>query len=442
MASEVTNHSDHSLSEIDALRTRLQELEDTLRAIRNGQIDALLLPGPAGDQVFTLQGAEHPYRVLVEAMNEGAATLSTSGVVLYANPRFSEMLGTPLDRLLGMSLRDVIHVPGCDKLEDLLSKIEHGPQKVECEWHVKQKKIPVYLSLSPLHDGAFRAISVVATDLTDIKRNQKDLATANESLRIEVAQRMMAEEALRRDEESLRQLSGRLLQLQDEERRRIARDLHDSTGQKLVALTLDLTLLESFRSMLPEKANSALSESFALAEQISSEVRTLSYLLHPPLLDEVGLSCAVRWYIDGFIRRSDIAVELTISDLPRMSHDLEIALFRVLQESLTNVHRHSGSRTAHVRFLLEGNAIVLEVEDSGDSATSKHSGLADGGGTLGVGIRGMKERVRQLGGTLVLVPGMEGTLVRASLPLESRTRRGSYPTTPQNNLAGPAIDRY
>jgi len=409
-------------TETAELRVRLYELEETLRAIRSGQVDALVVYAPdGGDRIFTLQGAEHPYRVLVEAMNEGAATMTSDGLVLFANQHFARMLDIPLEKLIGSPLSAIVQPIDGSSLDTLMQRVQQEPQKVECVWRVgkdRQKVLPLCLSFSPVREGDFEGICVIATDLTEQRHREQELAQTNGALIDEVAKRMRVEDELRRDEESLRQLSGRLLQLQDEERRRIARDLHDSTGQKLVALSLDLTVLNAFAPELPPKASAAVNECLMLAEQISSEIRTLSYLLHPPLLDEVGLASAVQWYIDGFTRRSSIRVNLDFApQVPRMKHELEITFFRILQEALTNVHRHSGSKVATVRFGLNHEGVTLEVEDSGrrlDRTSLVPSG--EPVGTLGVGIRGMQERVRQLGGQFEVNSNTGGTTIRATLP--------------------------
>ncbi len=409
-------------TEMTELRARLHELEETLRAIRSGQVDALVVYAPdGGDRIFTLQGAEHPYRVLVEAMNEGAATMTSDGLVLFANQHFARMLDIPLEKLIGSPLSAIVQPIDGSSLDTLMQRVQQEPQMVESVWRIgkdRQKVLPLCLSFSPVREGDFEGICVIATDLTEQRHREQELAQTNAALIDEVAKRMRVEDELRRDEESLRQLSGRLLQLQDEERRRIARDLHDSTGQKLVALSLDLTVLNAFAPELPPKASAAVNECLMLAEQISSEIRTLSYLLHPPLLDEVGLASAVQWYIDGFTRRSSIRVNLDFApQVPRMKHELEITFFRILQEALTNVHRHSGSKVATVRFGLNHEGVTLEVEDSGrrlDRTSLVPSG--EPVGTLGVGIRGMQERVRQLGGQFEVNSNTGGTTIRATLP--------------------------
>ncbi len=217
-------------------------------------------------------------------------------------------------------------------------------------------------------------------------------------------------------EESLRNLSAKLLQLQDEERRRIARELHDSTAQILAALTMNLgALSQEAARKLDNSANRIISESLGLAEQCAREVRTLSYLLHPPLLDESGLSDAVQWYAQGFSQRSGIEVSVEIpSGLGRLARELELALFRIVQESLTNVHRHSGSTRAKIRIRTANNLLTLEVIDNGRGLS--RSKLSPGRGGLGVGLAGMRERAQQLGGHLEL-SSRKGTTVRAILPL-------------------------
>ena len=409
-------------AEIQRLKGRLAELEETLRAIRGGEVDALVVSEGEANRVFTLQGAEHPYRVMVQAMNEGSATLTPEGTILFANPRLTDMLNVPEEELVGKSLRDLIKQIECENIDDLLRLIEIRPTKVECILHVAGGgSLPVYLSFSPLHENGFQGICLIVTDLTGQKRREEQLATANQNLRNEVGQRLRAEQALRQEEESLRQLSGRLLMLQDEERRRIARDLHESTGQKVAALCLDLTLAARQADTMPPGTHETLQQCSALAEEVTADIRTLSYLLHPPLLDEVGLRSAARWYVDGFMRRSKVEVDLQLpTRLPRMHQDVEIALFRILQESLNNVHRHSGSKVAQVRIAASDHSVTLETEDKGHPTAQQSQRLTGKeAAMLGVGIRGMRERVRQLGGKLEIHSTSNGTTVKATLPLRS-----------------------
>jgi len=221
--------------------------------------------------------------------------------------------------------------------------------------------------------------------------------------------------------EEIQELNGRLLRLQDEERRRIARELHDSTGQMLAALNINLKLMKDLAICSTPKIGQIVQESGSLTEELTRQIRTMSYLLHPPLLDEAGLESALRWYIEGFSQRSTIAVDFRVSrDLGRLSEDIEIALFRVVQESLTNVHRHSGSRVASVYIAADDGRIALEIRDEGRATQAGKKSFSPG-----VGILGMRERMRLLGGRLEIHSDEVGTLIRAIVPLTKATKLGA-----------------
>ncbi len=225
--------------------------------------------------------------------------------------------------------------------------------------------------------------------------------------------------ARKQAEKSLRDLSGRLLSMQDEERRRLARELHDSTAQTLSALSLNLALLEQVKEITQHpRAGKALADSMDLASQASTELRNFSYLLHPPALDEGGLGKALDWYIKGFAARTGIDIKLEMPpETGRLAQELETTLFRVVQEALANIYRHSESAVAGVRLWRDAEGIKLEVWDRGKGleADIAHRG-AEAEAKLGVGIRGMSERVRQLGGRMKLRPGNPGTIVEVLLP--------------------------
>ena len=221
-------------------------------------------------------------------------------------------------------------------------------------------------------------------------------------------------------EEALRNLSGRLLQLQDEERRRIARELHDSTGQSLAALVIHLSAVSARITEIDLTASEMLREAIDLSQKASDETRTLSYLLYPPTLDHAGLRSALEWFIDGFTQRSKVKVDLDVSiGQERLAEIVERTLFRIVQESLTNIFRHSGSDTASVRITRRLGIVRLEVADKGKGiADDVLAALNSSGGQLGVGIRGMRERVRQLGGWLQVKSRPDGTTIISSLPVE------------------------
>jgi len=220
-------------------------------------------------------------------------------------------------------------------------------------------------------------------------------------------------------EDKYRELSARLLRLQDEERRRVALDLHDSTAQYLAALAMNLDLVEKGAAALDTQAYGALARSRSLAEQCFEEVRALAYQLHPPLIDEAGLHSALRWYVAGFAERSGIQVDLRCDDLGRLPAAIEVALFRVVQESLNNVHRHSSSPTASICLRNLRDMIALEVRDQGHGMIDEHD--SEICGSLDLGIQGMHERVCQLGGTCDIESTDRGTIVRASIPLPTGT---------------------
>jgi signal transduction histidine kinase len=217
---------------------------------------------------------------------------------------------------------------------------------------------------------------------------------------------------------NLRELSARLLQLQDEERRRIARELHDSVGQMLAALSMNLSTVRSDVERLT-RTTASLIDSESLVKDMVSEVRTISYLLHPPLLDELGLPSALRWYVDGFSQRSGIQVDLDLpEDFGRLPADQETAIFRVVQECLTNIHRHSGSPIARIRVRQRDEEISVEIADKGKGIPPEKLQEMATTGTPGVGIRGMQERLRQLGGTAEIQSSEKGTLVSVRLPVD------------------------
>ena len=244
-----------------------------------------------------------------------------------------------------------------------------------------------------------------------IQERTSELTRSNQLLHSEIQRRVQTEEMLRK-------LSARILTLQDEERRRLGRELHDSAGQLLAALHINLGVIAQ-RTRDNPSLSATVADSAALADQVISEIRTLSYLLHPPMLDETGLGSAVDWYARGFSERSKISVDLDIDPaLPRFPTEVETAIFRIVQESLVNIHRHSGSRTAFIslRANAEGASLTIRDEGCGIPAEILKS-MEEGGANIGVGIGGMRERARQLRGSIGIRRMNPGTLVEVNLPV-------------------------
>jgi PAS domain S-box-containing protein len=277
-------------------------------------------------------------------------------------------------------------------------------------WRVKKDGSVFWASviITPLRDadGQLCGFAKVTQDLSERKKADERIQNLNTELRNRVTQLDETRAILDLRTLELRKVSARLLQVQDEERRRIARELHDDLGQQLAYLKMTLDV-KAGNEQASQLTNNAL-----------ATVRNLSYLLHPPLLDETGLRAALHWYVDGMVKRSNIEVSLTMqpSAFPRLTQDVETAIFRVVQESLTNVYRHSGTEAARVEIVKQAECVLVRVRDYGSGMPADLCGKNATPG-LGVGINGMRERLRQFGGELVVSRAEPGTLVEARVPL-------------------------
>lgn len=251
--------------------------------------------------------------------------------------------------------------------------------------------------------------------LARVRREAADMLEEQVRLRTQELERRNAE--VFEQAEQLRELSAHLLRVQDDERRRIARELHDSTGQTLAVLSWNLSQIAEATAQKSLKTTQVVEDSKLLVKQLAQEVRTISYLLHPPLLDESGLSGALPWYVDGLTKRIGIAITLELSPVVgRLPGELELAIFRIVQECLTNIHRHSGSKTARIRIEQKSEALLVEVEDQGKGIAAETLSRIKSTGS-GVGIRGMSERIRNFGGVLDIESNRGGTKVIVRLPL-------------------------
>ena len=346
-----------------------------------------------------LEEAERKYHSIFENAMEGIFQVREDGSLLTANPAMARILGYSTTRKFMEEVRN---------LEQHLY-IEPRHPSGFIPLLRQQGTISEFEAQMRRRDGTLIWVMGSAYAVRD---DDGKVLYYEGTLR-DVTEHKKAEEVLRR-------LSSQLLHAQDDERRRIARELHDSTGQYLSALSMNLSWMNQPSLALDAPVRAVVRESIDLVKRALSEIRNFSYLLHPPVLDEYGLCAALRWYVHGFSQRSGINVDLDAPlDLPRLPRQVETALFRVVQECLTNVHRHSGSTRAKILLHQEAGSLLLEVSDEGhgiSAGTGGHQGAGDE--RIGVGIAGIRERMRELGGRLEIETGAHGTVVRASLPLE------------------------
>jgi PAS domain S-box-containing protein len=352
-------------------------------------------------------------------------TLAPTGMALMSGPecRFTFVNSAYLAlagrsdprQILGKTVLEAfpeVESQGFDQLLDQVYRTGEPFQAKERELRLKRYGVEdtIYITFS------YQAIRNIAGEVEGILAHVADVtAEVRARNRLEARVRERTSELLEA-EQKLRALNSRLLQAQDEERRRLARDLHDSAGQILVALKMNLFSLEQDLQKKDPALDKVVVTSVELVDDLSKQLRTMSHLLHPPLLDEAGLASALKWYVEGFAERSDIRVDLELdTKLPRLSQEMETAIFRIVQESLTNIHRHSGSASATIRLRHDSGKTRVEIEDCGrgiDQFDAKRSLPIK----VGVGVQGMQERVRQLGGQFDLKSGPRGTTVAIVLP--------------------------
>lgn len=370
-----------------------------------------------------LRDREERFRALFEQTTGGIAEKDLNGRFTLVNDRFCEMVGRSRDELLNMRWQDITHPDDVARnLPQFLALAEgSGPNFVIEKRYLRQDGQTVWVrnQVSGVRNASGAVIKMLAviTDISDLKKTEEELRAAESSLKdardtLELrVQRRTAE--LEQAQMDLRNLSAKLLAAQDEERRRIARDLHDSAGQALAALGMTLAVIEQKAERSNSGIAAAAAESQLLVQQVTREIRTMSYMLHPPLLDESGLSDALRLYVRGLSERTGLNIDLSVSgDFGRLPNQSELAIFRIIQESLTNIHKHSRSRRAWIRLFRKANYIHVEIEDEGRGISAKklnHHGF-------GVGLAGMRERADGLRGELVIESSDRGTKISVILP--------------------------
>ena len=349
--------------------------------------------------------AQFRLAAIVESSEDAIIAKDLNGIITSWNPAARHMFGFAPEEAIGQNIKIIVPEELRGEEDDILHRVRRGERIQHFETtrlHKSGIRLEVSLTVSPVRDskGRIIGISKIARDITG---------------------RRQAEEALKQ-----REFSARLLQVQDKERRRIARELHDSVGQLLMAANINAAEVAKEKDNLSSTRARCVEESASLIQQATEEIRTLSHLLHPPLLDEVGLLSALKWYVDGFAERSNIKVQLEVPDsLDRLPQEHELALFRIVQESLTNIYRHSGSSTAVVRLVRTSREIKLEVKDQGQGINPETQSKIATGESGGVGLRGMRERLRPLGGTLEIQTDKNGTSVLAVLPLPDENSGGA-----------------
>ena len=379
-----------SVSAFQRLTARLAEAEETIRAIRSGEVDVVVVTAKQGVQMFTLEGAGDAYRVLIESMNEGALTLTADQTILYANQCFARMVKCPLEQVLGSSFRRFLSAADQVTLRLLLQRAEPAGAKIQVLLELGDRApLSVQISLRPLvHSGA--TFGMVITDLTEARRH----------------------------EELLRALTQRVVEVQEAERGRVALELHDGITQLLCAI---LVRSQTLADRLSAHDGPARREALQLREllgQTAGEVERISRNLRPSILDELGLVAVLRATSAEFADRTGVSVKLACVQLTtRLPANTELTLYRILQEALKNVGQHARARHVTVNLTKRGNLVRLTIKDDGIGFDAERH-PADRKGKGGLGLLGMRERATYVGGALTVESVRRvGTEIEVCIPL-------------------------
>ena len=413
------------------MATAPEELIDTLlrtalELCSAGTAGLSLLEGlPEGEQIFrwtNLAGAlsKHLGGTTPRHFSPCGVTLDANAPQLFAYPgrrfQYFNDLDVPIVEALVIPVDLGAEIPGT------LWVVSHDD---EMKFDAEDARIMIGLA-------EFTGCALRMTRLSEVQQ------TARQEGDKQIATHKRTETALRKTQATMKvdiaartaqleQLSARLINIQDEERRRLARELHDSAGQYLAGIQMNLSALLQPNSGIADPVRARVSDSMDMAKLCTSEIRTMSYLLHPPLLDETGLRSAIVWYAEGFAERSGIRVDLEIPEpFGRLPSDIETALFRVVQQSLANIHRHSGSTVAVIRINTDADAVTLEIRDEGHGISPEVlAGFHSGTRLLGVGMAGMRERIRDMGGIFEVHSSGKGASIRVSLLLSASAESAS-----------------
>lgn len=384
--------------EVATLRARLAEAEETLRAIRGGEVDAVLSASKQGPQVFTLQGDEHAYRMLIESMNEGALTLTSDKTILYANQHFANMVKCPLEQVIGNSFRRFLSVEDRTVLRPLMKRVGNSGSKMQVLLNVCDgSKIPAQISIRPLARRGFNhaTIGMVVTDMTEARRT----------------------------EELLRALTHRVVQVQEVERERVALELHDGITQLLCAILFYSQALKDGLSVRDGSLKEKAIKLREMAGKTAEEVERISRNLHPSVLEQLGLAAALRDTSAEFANRTGIRVKLDgVVLTARLSADAELALYRILQQALRNIEKHARANLVTVQLTKRADTILLTIQDDGMGFDPSNPPVGQKG-KRGLGLLGMRERAVSAGGTLKIKSVRHaGTEIEVRIPVPRRVK--------------------
>jgi PAS domain S-box-containing protein len=421
---------------------------ETLRVRKDGTLlDLSLTISPVKDATGRVIGASKVARDITQrkqveqALAERARLLDLSNDaifvrdeadrVTYWNRSASDLYGYTREEAVGRVSHELLRTEFPEALDSIIEQLHHDNrwtgELIHTHKNGSQIVVASRWALDRDDGGNRKRILETNNDITQQRRNEKALRESEERLRtlsdgLEVQVRARTQELEERNAEilqqsdQLRELSNRLLKTQDDERRRIARELHDSAGQLITVLGMNIAGIAKHGEQNPSLAE-IVEDTQNLVQQLSREIRTTSYLLHPPLLDENGLSQAIHWYMQGLTERTDLEIELNIPEnFGRLPADLELTIFRIVQEGLTNIHRHSGSKTATIRLSRNANSVLLKIEDHG-KGISPEKLVAIRAQRTGVGITGMRERVRHLKGAMDIQSNGTGATISVTFPI-------------------------
>jgi PAS domain S-box-containing protein len=407
----------------------LEDPEGSTEKITQSILDELPLLRLKADKATGLLAS------IVDSSEDAIISKTLEGIITSWNGGAERLFGYTAKEAIGQPISIIIPADRLGEETTILARLRQGVRIDHFDTTRVRKdgnKLEISLTISPVRDATGNVIgaSKIARDISGRKRIERELYESEQRFRaladaLDTQVQFRTLELRRRNAEiiqqsdQLRDLSGKLMFAQDEERRRIARELHDSAGQHLAVLGMSLSRIDDYAKSDPARLSKSIKDAQHLIQGLTQEIRTTSYLLHPPMLDETGLSSALRWYIDGLAERSGLSIELDISDtFERLAPETELTIFRLVQECLTNIHRHSGSKTAIIRIVRDSDKIYAEVQDHGKGISQQRLAEMQSQG-VGVGIRGMRERVRQSHGELNVDSNALGTKITAIFPAET-----------------------